>query len=91
MTDAARRSVTTSASRRDDEVVCATADGAACSSYAGGWPPGGGVFVIDRIRVGHDGATELLGGARVAARVRGVLGGDGPTGRVMTMRDAPIR
>ncbi len=61
-------------------MVCTTADGEAWSGYAGGWSAGGGVFVVDRIRVGHGGGpAEWLGGARVAAQVRGVLGGDEPT------------
>ena len=77
------------------EVVCATGDGEQWSGYAGGWPRGGGVFVIDRIRVGRGGGpAELLGGPRVAAHVRGVAGGGGgaePPGRVMAVRDAPVR
>ena len=61
---------------RRTEVVCAR--GEDWFSYAGGWPKGGGVFIIDRIRVGHGGSAELLGGAHVGTHVRGVLGGVEP-------------
>ena len=73
------------------EVVCARGDGEEWASYAGDWPAGGGAFVIDRIRVGREGSAELLGGAQVSARVRGVMGGADPPGRVMAVRDAPVR
>ena len=76
---------------RRAEVVCTTGDGEEWSSYAGGWPEGGGVFVVDRIRVGRGGSAELLGGAQVAAHVRWVLDGAAPPERVITMRDAPVR
>ena len=77
---------------RRTEVVCSRADGEEWSSYAGGWPRDGGVFVVDRIRAGRGGLAELLGGAQVAAHVGGVLGsGAEPPGRVMAVRDAPVR
>ncbi len=77
---------------RRAEVVCSRVDGGEWSSYAGGWPRDGGVFFVDRIRVGRAGSAELLGGAQVAAHVRGVLGGGAePPDRVMAVRDAPVR
>ena len=77
---------------RRAEVVCSRADGEEWSSYAGGWPEGGGVFVIDRIRAGRGSSAELLGGAQVAAHLRGVLGGGAePRERVMAVRDAAAR
>ena len=76
---------------RRAEVVCARADGGDWYGYAGGWPKDGGVFVIDRIRAGREGSAELLGGAQVGLHVRWVLDGAEPPGRVMTMRDAPVR
>jgi hypothetical protein len=72
-------------------VVCTRADTEEWSSYAGGWPKGGGVFMIDRIRVGREGSATLLGGAHVGAHLRGVLGGAEPPERVLTMRDAAVR
>ena len=76
---------------RRAEVVCARADGESWSSYAGGWPKGGGVFTVDRIRVGQGGSAALLGGAHVGAHIRGVVGDGEPPGRVMAERDAPGR
>ena len=76
---------------RRAEVVCARADGEEWSSYAGGWPLGGGVFMVDRIRVGRGGTAELLGGSRVGTHVRGVVGDGEPPERVMAVRDAPSR
>ncbi|GAA0607255.1 hypothetical protein GCM10009416_50300 [Craurococcus roseus] len=78
---------------RRAEVVCSRADGVEWASYAGGWPKDGGVFIVDRIRVGGGGSAELLGGAQVAVHLRGMMGGGGaePPGRIMTMRDAPVR
>ena len=73
---------------RRTEVVCAREE--EWSSYAGGWSKGGGVFVVDRIRVGREGSAELLGGAQVGDHVRGVLGGAEPQ-RVMTMRETAAR
>lgn len=75
---------------RRAEAVCSRADGEEWSSYAGGWPEGGGVFVVDRIRIGRGGAAELLGGVKVGAHVRGVLG-DGEPPRAMTMRNMAVR
>ena len=76
---------------RRAEVVCAHPGGEEWSSYAGGWPEGGGVFIVDRIRVGQGGSAELLAGAQVGAHVRGVVGGAGPPERVLAVRDTPIR
>lgn len=76
---------------RRAEVVCALGDGEEWSSYAGGWPKDAGVFVVDRIRVGRGGTAELLGGGHVGAHVHGVLGGAEPPGRVMAVRDTPVR
>ena len=77
---------------RRAEVVCARGgDGEEWSGYAGGWPEGGGVFVIDRIRIGHGGSAELVGGERVGAHIRGVLDGAEPSQRVVTMRDRSVR
>lgn len=77
---------------RRTEVVCAREDAEEWSGYAGGWSEGGGVFIIDRIRVGRGGAAELLGGARVGAHVRGVLdGAEEPPQRMVTMRDGSDR
>ena len=76
---------------RRAEVVCALGDGRECASYAGGWPRDGGMFIVDRIRVGRAGSAELLGGAHVAAHVRGVVGDGEPPGRVVAERDAPVR
>jgi hypothetical protein len=75
---------------RRAEVVCARGDGEEWSSYAGGWPKGGGVFMIDRIRVGREGSAELLGGAHVGGHVRGVLGGVEPPRQVITMQDTSV-
>jgi hypothetical protein len=75
---------------RRTEVFCARGE-EEWSSYAGGWPKGGGVFMIDRIRVGREGSAALLGGAHVGAHLRGVLGGAEPPERVLTMRDAAVR
>ncbi len=74
---------------RRAEVVCA---GGAKEwfSYAGGWSKGGGVFVIDRIRTGHEGSAELLGGAQVGSHVRAVLDGVEPE-RVMAVQATAIR
>jgi hypothetical protein len=74
------------------EVVCSRSDGEGWSSYAGGWPGDAGVFVVDRIRAGRGGSAELLGGARVGAHLRGLVGGGAePPERVMVVRDAPER
>ena len=72
-------------------MVCTRADTEEWSSYAGGWPVGGGVFIVDRIRVGQGGSAELLGGAQVACHVRGVVGGAEPPERVMAVRDTPLQ
>ena len=76
---------------RRAEVVCSRADGVGWASYAGGWPNDGGVFIVDRIRVGRGGPAELLGGAHVGAHVRAVVGDGEPSGLAMTMRDVPVR
>ena len=76
---------------RRTEVVCARGDGEEWSSYAGGWPSGGGVFIVDRIRVGRAGSAELLGGAHVGAHVRGMLGDGEPPERVMAVRGTSLR
>lgn len=55
-----------------------------------GWLEQVGVVVIDRIRTGHGGSTELLGGAQMAAHVCGVCGGGEPPERVMAVRYAPV-
>ncbi len=70
---------------RRAEVVCAREE--EWSSYAGGWPKGGGIFVVDRIRVRREGSAELLGGVQVGDHVRGVLGGAEPPERVMAVRE----
>jgi hypothetical protein len=76
---------------RRTEVVCARGDdGEEWSGYAGGWPRDGGVFVIDRIRVGRGGSAELLGGVHVGAHVRGVLGAVEPQ-QVVTMQETAVR
>jgi hypothetical protein len=70
---------------RRAEVVCARDDGEEWFGYAGGWSRGGGVFIIDRIRAGREGAAELLGSAQVGGHVRAVRGGPEPE-RVETVQ-----
>ena len=73
---------------RRTEVVCARDEER--FSYAGGWPKDGGVFIVDRILVGHEGSMELLGGEQVGSHVRRVLGFRMPQ-PLMTMQDAAVR
>ena len=92
LTDAGFACVTREPPRRRlrrTEVVCARGE-EEWSSYAGGWPKGGGVFMVDRIRVGRGGSAALLGGAQVGAHLRGVLGGAEPQ-QVVSTQDTAIR
>ena len=73
---------------RRTEVACAR--GEEWFGYAGGWPQGGGVFTVDRIRVGREGSAELLGGVQVGGHVRGVAGAIEPQ-KVVTTQDAAVR
>lgn len=76
---------------RRAEVVCARGgDGEEWFSYAGGWPKDAGVFIIDRIRAGRGGSAELLGGTRVGAHIRGLVG-DGEPQRVVTTQGTAVR
>jgi hypothetical protein len=59
-------------------VVCARSDGEEWFGYAGGWSAGGGVFIVDRLRAGREGSSELLGGLHVGGHLRAVLGDPEP-------------
>ena len=73
---------------RRTEVFCAR--GEEWFGYAGGWPKGGGVFTVDRVRVGHQGSAELLGGAHVGSHIRD-LAGTIEQQQVVTTQDTAVR